>query len=606
MQLVEGIPLTHIPRPHPQILTYYYSERLARFSLVIVDIGKKRVPALVVRSKDMKHNRAFVRKALFSLKPVSSPIIHAPVIYPYQFTLAKWMAEYYWTSWGNILKKFIPSYLYATKKEVSYTLSSAPRGAQKLFLIPDRSFFEKDYFDALLKRTNPLNIVRLTSDLTIKNEFQRFCAIASGEALIIAGTRISVFAPFSNLKEIHIFEESSKHHASWDKRPKFNAVSVARKLSILTGARIIYHSLIPSVGLFYRDIPFLPLEEEKLSPTIEIINLALEKQKTPFSQRTLFLLRDIYLKGRQAILYINRRGGAHFVLCRDCGYVPLCPFCELSFTYHQNKGDPMLFCHHCGKKERVPILCPKCQSHEIRFYGFGTQRVEHELKKLFPKAHVSRLDSDIAPTQEEKIAIYDKFSRTGNFLVATSMALHTNLKPISAIIVLSADSELNIPQFNAYEELFLTLWQLRNNARKEYLIQTYNPSNPVFDYFIKSDWKSFYKEELKTRKALLYPPFSRIISLIFSHAKLEEAKKSAQTLHQAILERVSSLEANNMIKKGSIKVLGPVPSLRPKFQGKFRYQLLLKMIDKNLTTQKHLLEIVPVNCDVQVDPVELS
>lgn len=603
MQLIEAVPLTNIPRPNSPFFTYYYSEELCRFSLVEVSVGKTYLPALVVSSKNLENQKAAIRKAIFQLKAVERIIYRRPVLFEWQFTLALWIANYYFASLGLVLKRFTLPYLINTKRELSYLpsgeLASLP---QTLLLVPDTSFFEQEKIRAPYKNY-PVTFV--SAGAGAKKRYEDFRAIALGNARLIMGTKITLFAPFSALDEIHIYEESDKNHTSWDQKPRYNAVVVAKEMAKLLKSKITYHSTLPSLGHFYQRISFVPFKRgEKTNPNIVFIDLTKEKPRLPFSDKAIALLRETYTQGKQVMVYVNRRGEARIILCRDCGYVPLCPSCELPLTYHR-EPEKKLLCHHCSTKLKPPSVCPQCQSHEIRYYGFGTQRVEAELTKMFPKANIMRLDSDVVPDEHTKKTLIKRFLLGGNVLVATSMVFQVNIPPLDSVIALNVDTEMNTPHFAAYERLFFTLWRLRGLARRAYLIQTYNLANPLFPLFRQGKWKAFYREELEHRDMLSYPPFSTIIKVTFVHKREAKAREEGALLLQKLQRQIASLVLKGVLQKEDILVLGPAPAFLYKQAGFYRYQFLLKVKPQDVSLRNKVLAIIPPSWDIDIDPVEI-
>lgn len=606
MQLVDVVPLANIARPNPQTFTYYYRDALARFSLVEVAIGKRKYAALVIASRNIKSQKAEVRKADFLLRPLLRVIHSDAVLFEWQFALASWMSEYYWFSLGVIVKKFIPSSLLVTRRPLTYSLNSPVfPSPQILILVPDTSFFEGEKRKHLLSllKTKRSKALFVSSRLTPKRQLEVMKGIAAGERSLVVGTRASLFLPFLRLQKIFVVEELDRNHASWDQKPKFHDVRVAKQMALLTGARLSFYSTLPSLESFFEHIPFSPLTfRKRTKPDLCLIDLTKEVQRGPLSGEVVAFLKDHLLAKKAVILYINRRGEARFLLCRDCGFVPRCDNCDTPFVYHR-KSSPILLCHHCGAHLIPPSVCANCGSYEVRYYGFGSERVQKELKALFPLSRVYRLDSDIISKERTKDDVVKAFEQDGNFLVATSMMFQTNLSPVSGLIAVSAESEINIPHFDAYERLFFTFSRLRSYARHTMLIQTYNPEDPLFVFLCKDEWKSFYQEELKTRKRFFYPPFSRIVILSYAHKDRTLAAKEAAILFKKMRRQLTFLFAHKMWKEGDAKILGPSSAFLFKEKGTYHYQIAIKMRPMSIAKQSKLLAIVPTSWNIEVDMV---
>lgn len=601
MQLVNVVPLTNIPRPSPQVFSYYYSEPLTRFSLVMVPVGKKEHAALVVDIEESADKKALIRKAGFTLKPVSSVLFSQPVLFAWQYELARWMADYYWYSLGALLKRFIPAYLLKTKKLPSSYVSSQSPSLQKLVLVPDTSYFVGEKLAFLQKREGK-EFSLLTSGSTQKAEFTSFSRIGNGETDCIFATKVGVFAPFVRLRHIQVYEELDRHHTSWDQRPKFSAVRVAEKMAELTGAKIRFTSTLPSLERYYEGISFVPLRAKTSNVALRVVDLTKEQSRSPFSVEVQEFLKKQLESKNKTLLYLNRRGEARFLLCRECGFSPLCSQCDLPFTYHA-RPQRILACHHCGNSSPPPGMCPQCNSHEIRYYGFGTERVQQELESLLPESSIFRLDSDVVTKQQSKQEILSRFFAEGNFLVSTSMILQSSTPLFGAVVILGADTELNLSDFRAYEYALFHFLRLKQLARKRVFVQTYNVNHSLFDALDSEKWKVFYKEELESRKALFYPPFSAIISLVFAHRSAGKALQEARTLLKRLERQVDVLVSRGKIKKSDIRLLGPAPSVLPKLRGKFRYHILIKH-KLSLEARNAFLSVVPSQWETVVDPID--
>jgi len=392
-----------------------------------------------------------------------------------------------------------------------------------------------------------------------------------------------IFSPFKNLKSIIIEDESSDLYRSWGRRPYYNAKDIAIQLAKIYKAKLILKSL--------------PLHQNKI-PNSKLVDMREEIKNGNFSIISRKLQEDL-TKYNKSILYIARRGTATFILCRECGYVSMCPDCDVPMIYHEDKPSRRLVCHHCGKDDIAPVLCPKCKSIKIKYFGAGTQKVGSEIKKLFPDKEIFRLDSDVAekPFQQEKI-IKEFNQNKSAILIGSQMLLNKGLKA-DLVAVISIETILNLPDYKSSERVFQTINQLQKMAKKDFLIQTYKPDNFAIKTVLANDFKKFYDEEIKIRKAFNYPPFSQIIKLSFEHKDPITAKNQAKILMEKLKTQIKNL------KTSDIELFGPVPAFISRIAGKYRWNIILKSKTKNLETRNRLLIIVPSIWSIEVDPESL-
>ncbi len=419
--------------------------------------------------------------------------------------------------------------------------------------------------------------------------------VAGGKKNIVIGSRSALYLPFYNLGLIVIDEE---HETSYkqDKNPRYLTREVAEKISEVTGTYLIMGSATPSFETFFYakngKYIFHELKERYIQdkmPEVQIVNMAQEFQygnKSVLSEKLQEEIENVLQESRQAVLFINRRGFSTFVSCRDCGYVVTCPNCEIPLVYHEitdsrlrgNDKVSGLFCHHCDYKTVVPTVCPKCKSHAIKYFGKGTQKIESEVKRLFPNARVRRMDAD--SVRKNHANIYEEFkNKSFDILIGTQMiAKGWDLPNVDLVGIISADNMLNIPDFRASEHAFSLIMQVagrtgRGKKRGRVILQTYNPDNPILKMAAKHDYKSFYESELPKRKELSYPPYSNLIHLLFSDKDPAKCEEESRNMSKEIIQKI--------IKNGKgVELVGPSPAFLPKIDGKYRWQILLKVQGK--------------------------
>lgn len=400
-------------------------------------------------------------------------------------------------------------------------------------------------------------------------------------------TKALVFAPFKNLTSITIEDEESPLYRSWGRRPYYNAKDIAIQLAKIHKAKLTLKSEFYKLPKLKIKKHIIDMREEIKNGNLSIISYALEEK-----------LR----KYKKIILYITRRGTATFILCRECGYVAQCSECDVPMVFHENIPKKRLLCHHCGKQDIAPVLCPNCRSLKIKYFGAGTQKVETEVKKLFPEATVLRLDSDIAekPAQQQKIT--EKFNRSKKAILIGSQMLFNKELKADLVAVISLETILNLPDFRSSERVFRIINQLQKMAKKEFLLQTYNPDNYTIKSALASDFKGFYNEQLKIRKVFNYPPFSQIIKLTFEHKDPDRAKEEAKILVQKLNQQIKYQIRNT---KYQIQLMGPAPAFITKIKRMYRWNIVIKSKIKDLKKRNKLLMIVPPTWNIEVDPESL-
>jgi len=641
MYLIEVIPLTRIPIQGQQILTYFSIQPLTAGCLVSVPLGRRVAEAIVIEMHEIKERKIEIKKASYKLRPIKKILTAKPILTPAQIKLALWLGEYYFAPASMFLKmqkpKFISATLAGTKIQNVKTKVKNYK-PQKLIIVPLIS-----QITAIQKNYPQEKVAIIHSGLRKKELIENWQKIASGEAKIIIGARIAVFAPFANLKEIIIKDAINPGHRSYDMFPHYRVHEVAQKLSEIFEAKISFESDLPSVEDFFKtnllshpgEAPCQNNEINKKTDNLnidskikilsecqnkaeitnseetktEIVDLRQELKDGNFSIFSRVLqqaIRETLKQKKQVILFINRRGLATFVLCRDCGYVVKCANCETPLTYHLIRENaslkPALICHHCGQKTVPPTLCPKCQSYRIKAFGSGSQRVEIEAQKLFKDAKILRLDSDIAKTAPEQQKIIEQFrAKKADILIGTQALFDADVKA-SLVAVISADTLMHLPDWQSNERLFQTIVSLKKmiadppfskdelseflnksansplprftKVKNIFFLQTYNPQNKTLQLAAENNFKKFYEQEITARKLLKYPPFSQLIKLIFRHRDPRKAAQEAKILFAKLTQQ---LKMNNIYKEVILDIIGPAPAFIPKEKQKYIWQIILKV-----------------------------
>jgi primosomal protein N' (replication factor Y) (superfamily II helicase) len=361
---------------------------------------------------------------------------------------------------------------------------------------------------------------------------------------VILGVRSSIFLPFRDLGLIIVDEEHETSYKQQDPAPRYHARNAALVLASLYGARTLLGTATPSLETYanclsgkYGLVELTIRHYEMQLPEIVAVNtkeLRRKKiMKTLFSPLLTSKIKDALDDGEQVLLFQNRRGYAPVLECKDCGWVPKCERCDVSMTYH--KYHHKLNCHYCGFEREIPKNCPACGSPDLVLLGSGTEKIEEEVRSLFPEAHVSRMDTDTTRSRRsyEQI-IHDFESRKTNVLIGTQMVSKgLDFGHVRVVGILNADQMLNFPDFRAHERSFQLMVQVsgrsgRQGERGLVVLQTANPENPVVQEVLANDYLGFYHRETELRQQFSYPPFTRLILIRFKHREAVVVRRGAQ------------------------------------------------------------------------------
>jgi len=420
------------------------------------------------------------------------------------------------------------------------------------------------------------------SRLNKSEKFMQWQRIKSGEAKIVVGARSAIFSPLKNLGLIVVDEEHENTYKQED-IPRYHLVNAAIKRAQISNAVVILGSATPSLESMYQSkngtFEFIDLPERiegRYLPKIQVADMRIQQRRGHRQPIISKVLEDSIAKSlgkkEQVILFLNRRGFSTFIHCRKCGYVVLCPKCNVSLVYHFDRKE--LICHHCNHHSHMPKFCPECNGDYIRYLGTGTQKVESELHRLFPKAKISRMDSDALKKKTAHFDIFKDFkSGKIDILVGTQMlAKGLDFPNVTLVGVISADVTLNLPDFRASERTFSLLTQVagragRGSAPGKVIIQTYTPEHYSIKFAIAHDYNSFYDQEMVFRKELKLPPYMHLVSLILR-------SKEEDKLNLAIEQLGFILKKKNC--SGGIEIMGPMPMPISKLKGYYRSGIILK------------------------------
>jgi primosomal protein N' (replication factor Y) len=491
-------------------------------------------------------------------------------------------------------------------------------GRSALMLVPEIAL--TPIFSRRLRTIFGSDVAILHSSLSQGERFDEWTRIRRGDARIAIGTRSAVFAPLENLGLVIVDEEHDSSYRQHES-PFYNARDVAVMRSHFAGAVVVLGSATPAMESFYNAqtgkysylqlpdrIGDLGLAQAEIVDMREVFKRAGGKD-VALSHELLDAIQTTHAKGEQTIILLNRRGFSQFVLCRTCGETMKCRNCDITLTFHRR--DNKLICHYCNYRETVPKLCTQCESEYLYFVGEGTENIADQLEKKFPSMRIARVDRDTMSHKGEIDDVLLKFAAGDiDMLVGTQMIAKGHDFPnVTLVGVISVDIALGLPDLRSAERTFQLITQVagrsgRGTRSGKVLIQTYYPEHYALRHACEQDYDGFYKEEIKFRERLAYPPFFVLASMMIKHRDLAYASRNANILRRA-------LDAANSAK--NVRILGPAPASISRLKNEYRMQLIIKGISRRglrETLDIALADAERHDCDmrfvnVEIDPVNL-
>ncbi len=482
-------------------------------------------------------------------------------------------------------------------------------GRQAIVLVPEISLTPQTV--GLFKSFYGDRIAVIHSSLSNGERFDAWRRIKNGDVDVCIGTRSAIFAPFERLGLI-VIDEEQEHTYKSDMSPRYHARDVARFRAGYNNALMLLASATPSLESYHKaQLGIYSLVELKerygnaVLPSTKISDLRLDLAKVSGLSvigETLYRsMKESLGRNEQVILFINRRGYNNFVSCAMCGKAIICDHCSVSMTFHSpgrvfaDEGEDAmkarvkngwLTCHYCGSRKKVPEACPECGSVHIQHLGFGTQKVEEELKLLFPDKKVMRMDADTTSTKFAFDTMLDRF-RNGeaDILIGTQMVTKGHDFPnVTCVGVILADASLYLDDYRANERTFDLITQVTGRAGRSdkkgcAVIQTYNPEHQILSYASKQDYPEFYKNEILLRKSYVFPPYCDILLMTLTAFSENELLKSCVFLNTTIKERAEEYDKNAL----ALNVYGPLEASVYKVNEKYRMQFVVKCKNNNIT-----------------------
>ncbi len=469
------------------------------------------------------------------------------------------------------------------------------QGKSVIVMVPEISLTPQTL--NLFHRRYGKKIAVFHSALSVGQRADEWKRVKNGEAQIVIGTRSAVFAPCENIGLI-IIDEEQEHTYKSEQTPRYNAKDVARFRCAKHNGVTVLASATPAIETFalaksgkYQFNCLKKRYAQATLPKVKIVDMLMNSldDSKGISRDLADALQENLNNKKQSILLMNRRGFNTFAACKSCGEVMTCPSCSISMTYHHANG--RLMCHYCGYSVPFSVKCPECGSNDMRYSGFGTQKIEEELSTLLPTARILRMDADTTMTRfshEEKLKAFA--DREYDIMLGTQMvAKGLDFENVTLVGVISADSQLFSDDFRSQERTFDLITQVvGRSGRGKYegtaIIQTINPENEVIRLAAQQDYDSFYNEEIQIRKMLIYPPFCDLCLIGFTGVDEAKVKAAGDMFFNQVKTFLSS---------HSVIALGPMPARVSKISNKYRYRLILKC--KNTSAFRH--DLAQLLCD---------
>lgn len=426
---------------------------------------------------------------------------------------------------------------------------------------------------------------------------------------LILGVRSSIFLPFQNLGLVIIDEEHEQSYKQQDPAPRYHARSAALMLAHLFGAKTLLGTATPSFEVYhharkgrYGYVQLTQRYRDMQLPTIEIVDTKEAKRKKQmrgmFSPRLIDTMRQAMDEGQQVILFQNRRGFSSFIECKQCGWVPHCPHCDVSLTLH--KKSEMLTCHYCGYTCRIPDKCPNCEESNYVEVGTGTERVEDDIQEIFPEAKTLRMDLDTAKTRQQYERIINDFgAHKADILVGTQMVTKgLDFDNVSVVGILDADTMLNLPDFRSYERAFQTLSQVAGRAGRAHnagqvILQTRSADSEIIKQITENDYWGMFYNQMMERQLFRYPPFYRLIYVYLRHKD------------DHLLEHLAEDMGKRLKAVFGDRVLGPDRPPVSRIQSLYIRKMMLK-VEHTASIEKVRQALIAVQQQMLAQPVAKS
>ena len=475
------------------------------------------------------------------------------------------------------------------KTEIYLTLIAKclEEGKSSIFLVPEISLTPQML--SQLRARFGKNAAILHSGLSAGERFDEWWRLRTGEAKIAIGARSAIFAPLENLGVIIVDEEHDSSYAS-ESAPRYNTFDIALLRAKRNGCKLVLGSATPSVETYRKakagEFSLIRLDKrinKRPLPEILLADMRREVRRgnnTSFSGILKEEMGKCLTEGKQAILFLNRRGYSQTVICKECGYVAKCEACDVSLTYHREEG--CLKCHYCGQKYNMLPACPECGGVKLTYAGTGTQRIQAELTKLYPNARILRMDNDTTSGKEGHYKILKTFAeKKADILVGTQMiAKGHDFPEVTLVGILDADMSLHFSDYRSRERTFQLLTQVAGRCGRaeepgKVVLQTFDPENEVLRFALEYNFEGFYENEVSLRAAMAFPPFSKIVRVLVSG---EEEGKCVEALKEVYvgLEKIYLDNPEKFLF--FTKMRAPIKRI----QNKFRYQVLMRLSDTSV------------------------
>ncbi|MBR2441810.1 MAG: primosomal protein N' [Clostridia bacterium] len=475
------------------------------------------------------------------------------------------------------------------KTEVYLTLIAEclQEGKSSIFLVPEISLTPQML--SQLRARFGKNAAILHSGLSAGERFDEWWRLRTGEAKIAIGARSAIFAPLENLGVIIVDEEHDSSYAS-ESAPRYTTFDVAYLRAKKNNCKLVLGSATPSAETYKRakDGEFSLIRMDKRInkrplPEILIADMRREVRRgnnSSFSGALKEELSKCLSQGKQAILFLNRRGYSQTVICKECGYVAKCEACDVSLTYHRDEN--CLKCHYCGTKYSMLSACPDCGGRKLSYAGTGTQRIAADLQKMYPNARIIRMDNDTTSGKEGHYKILKTFAeKKADILVGTQMiAKGHDFPSVTLVGILDADMSLHFSDYRSAERTFQLITQVagrsgRAEEQGKVVLQTFDPENEVLRFATSYDYEGFYENEISLRAAMAFPPFSKIVRVLVTG---EDDKKCIEALREVYigLEQLYTENPDKFLFFN--KMRAPIKRI----QNKYRYQVLMRLSDTSV------------------------